>query len=194
MYRSDNVKDESVQWTGLSAFLNSGNTITAIEASPVDENTVYIAQQNRVFKSMDKGFNWIEISGSLPNTNVNTIAYYRNSLGGLYVGTDIGIFYRDDHMDDWILFSNGFPAAGTVTELEIYYDPNGPEGDVIRAGTYGRGLWESPVNYGALTADFEASETEITIDCGINFTDRSLGVPFEWGQSRRVRGFRLGAG
>lgn len=178
--RSDNVKEGQVQWIGLSSSLSSGNTITALETSPVDENTVYIAQQNRIFKSTNKGFNWTEISGSLPNTQINSIAYYRNSAGGLYLGTDIGIFYRDDHMDDWILFSSGFPAAGTVTELEIFYDPAGPEGDVIRAGTYGRGLWESPVNYSVLTADFEASELEVTIDCGVDFMDLSVGVPFEW--------------
>lgn len=180
LQRSDNVKEAQVKWTNLSSFLNSSNTITAIEASPVDENTVYIAQQNRIFKSMDKGLSWTEITGSLPSVNINTIAYYRNSAGGLYLGTDIGIFYRDDHMTDWILFSNGFPAAGRVTELEIFYDPNGPAGDVIRAGTYGRGLWESPVNYSALAADFKASEIEVTVGCGVEFTDLSLGVPFEW--------------
>ena len=180
LQRSDNVKGAPVAWTNLTSSLNSSNTITAIEASPMDENTVYIAQQNRIFKSMDKGSGWTEITGSLPSVNINTIAYYRNSAGGLYVGTDIGIFYRDDNMADWILFSNGFPAAGKVTELEIFYDPNGPAGDVIRAGTYGRGLWESPVNYSALTAGFEASELEVTVACGIDFTDLSLGVPFEW--------------
>ncbi len=178
--RSDNVKDALVQWTGLSSFLNSANKITAIEASPVDENTVYIAQQNRIFKSIDKGLSWEEITGSLPNAVINSIVYYRNSIGGLYLGTDIGIFYRDDNLQDWILFSNGFPAAGKVTELEIYYDPSGPGGDVIRAGTYGRGLWESPVNYGVLIPDFTASQLEVTIDCGVDFEDVSQGVPFEW--------------
>ncbi|MBW6492029.1 MAG: T9SS type A sorting domain-containing protein [Lentimicrobium sp.] len=180
LYRSDNVKDGSVQWISLSSFLLTGNTITSIETSPVDENTVYIAQQNRIFKSTDKGFNWVEITGSLPDVQLNSIVYYRNSQEGLYLGTDIGIFYRDANMSDWILFSNGFPAAGRVTELEIYYDPAGPEGDVIRAGTYGRGLWESPVNYSAPTADFSASETTLTIGCAVNFTDLSTGVPFDW--------------
>ncbi len=179
--RSDNVRGLNVQWTNISSFLLSGNNITAIEASPVDENTVYVVQQNRVFKSTDKGFNWTEITGSLPDVSMNTLAYYRNSVGGLYLGTDIGIFYRDDNMSDWIMFSNGFPAAGKVTELEIYYDPISPEGDVIRAGTYGRGLWESPVNYGPPSASFSASETVVTINCEVNFNDNSLGVPFEWG-------------
>lgn len=183
LFRSDNVKDGSVQWTPLTGLLISSSQITSIETSPIDENIVYIVQQKRVFKSVDKGYNWTEITGSLPDVQMNSIVYYRNSSEGLYLGTDIGIFYRDAYMADWILFSNGFPAAGRVTELEIYYDPTGPGGDVIRAGTYGRGLWESPVNYSVPTANFIASETIVPVGCPINFTDMSVGVPFEWAWS-----------
>ncbi|KAF0202721.1 MAG: glycosyl [Bacteroidetes bacterium] len=183
MFRSDNAKAGSVQWTSLTPHLPTSNSISSIEASPVDENIVYIVQQNRVFKSIDKGFNWTEITGSLPDVQMNSIVYYRNSAEGLYLGTDIGIFYRDAYMADWIMFSNGFPAAGRVTELEIYYDPTGPNGDVIRAGTYGRGLWESPVNYSTPTANFTASETTVPVGCPINFTDLSVGVPFDWSWS-----------
>lgn len=180
LFRSDNVKEPMVQWTALSSFLSSGNTITSIETSPVDENTVYIVQQNRIFKSVDKGYNWTEITGNLPDVQMNSIVYYRNSIEGLYLGTDIGIFYRDASMSDWVMFSNGFPTAGRVTELEIYYSPDGPDGDVIRAGTYGRGLWESPVNYSTLSADFSASATTLTIGCAVDFKDLSIGVPFSW--------------
>lgn len=183
LYRSDNVKDASVQWANLSAFLPTSGAVTAIEASPVDENVVYLVQNKKVFKSVDKGFNWNEITGSLPDVAMNTITYYRNSSEGLYLGTDIGIFYRDANMADWIMFSNGFPAAGRVTELEIYYDPAGPNGDVIRAGTYGRGLWESPVAYSNPEANFVASDTIVPVGCPVNFTDLSAGVPFEWAWS-----------
>ncbi|MPL69083.1 hypothetical protein SDC9_14816 [bioreactor metagenome] len=180
LYRSDNVKESSVSWNTMTPNLPTSATITGIETSPVDENTVYVVQQNRIFKSTDKGYNWTEITGTLPDVQMNTLAYYRNSPEGLYLGTDIGIFYKDGTMTDWIMFSDGFPAAGKVTELEIYYDPAGPNGDVIRAGTYGRGLWESPVNYSAPMADFGASETVVPAGCAVNFTDLSLGIPFDW--------------
>ncbi|GAB1403325.1 hypothetical protein MASR1M74_05030 [Lentimicrobium sp.] len=180
LFRSDNVKNTVVQWATLSGNLLTNKTITAIETSPFDENVVYVAQQNKIYKSENKGQSWQDISGSLPDVQMNTIASYRNSQDGLYLGTDIGIFYKDASMDDWIMFSNGFPVSGIVTELEIYYDALGPANDVIRAGTYGRGLWESPVYFEAPTADFFTSDTLVPVGCGVNFTDLSSGVPYEW--------------
>ena len=180
LYRTDNAKGLSVIWTTLTPNLAYSNTITAIETSPLDENVVFIVQQNKIFKSADKGFNWIEITGTLPDVQMNTLAFYRNSPDGLYLGTDIGIFYRDNSMSDWILFSYGFPASSRVTELEIYYDPAGPQGDVIRAGTYGRGLWESPMHFTTPEADFIADRTIIPVGCPVNFTDKSTGIPYNW--------------
>jgi len=133
-----------VNWTNISGLLPTSNTITAIETDPFDEDVLYIAQQDRLFKSSNKGQEWDEITGSLPSVNINSIACYRNSNEGLYVGTDIGIFYKDAEMDDWMAYGNGFPASGKVTEIEIFYEAENPSGDMLRAGTYGRGLWESP--------------------------------------------------
>ncbi|MDD2527652.1 MAG: T9SS type A sorting domain-containing protein [Lentimicrobiaceae bacterium] len=180
LYRSDNVKAAAVQWTTLSSNLPVNKTITAIETSPADENVVYVVQQNKIFKSINKGLTWQDITGGLPDVQMNTLVYYRNSPEGLYLGTDIGVFYKDAPMEDWILYSNGFPVSGIVTELEIYYDSTGPANDVIRAGTYGRGLWESPMNYSIPQPDFVASETIVPIGCPIDFTDLSLGIPYEW--------------
>ena len=43
-------------------------------------------------------------------------------------------------MSDWIPFNDGLPNV-IVKELEIHYD----EG-TISAATFGRGVWESPLN------------------------------------------------
>lgn len=144
LYRTDNCKAGSVSWTNLTSSLPSLNYITAIETSPVDENVVYIVQQNHVYKSTNKGSSWTDITGNLPDVQMNTLVYYHNSTEGLYLGTDIGVFYRDALNPTWINYSTGLPAAVWITELEIFYDPAGPQADVLRAGTFGRGLWESP--------------------------------------------------
>ncbi|MFH1118591.1 MAG: PKD domain-containing protein [Bacteroidota bacterium] len=183
LYRSDNVKDVSVSWLTLTGNLPSGNNITAIETSHTDENVVFVVQQNRVFRSADKGNSWIDLTGTLPDVQMSTLANYRHSPEGLYLGTDIGIFYRDYNMADWILFSNGFPASARVTELEIFYDPAGQQGDVIRAGTYGRGLWESPMHFSTPTAEFDANRTIVPIGCPVDFSDLSSGIPYEWNWS-----------
>lgn len=179
-YRTDNAKASGVQWTTLTGSLPVSNSVTAIETSPFDENVVYIAQQNLIYKSTDKGQTWQNMTANLPNVNFNSIAYYKNSNEGLYLGTDIGIFYRDASMSEWISYSDGFPASGRVTEIEIYYDAENPSNDVIRAGTYGRGLWSSPPYYGTLEANFEASTTQPYANCGISFTDLTSGVPYTW--------------
>jgi len=71
--------------------------------------------------------------------------YENNSDDGLYIGTDIGVFYRDSTMTDWIPFMTGLPNV-PVQELEIHYGTG-----KIRAATFGRGLWESDL-YGINTS------------------------------------------
>ncbi len=145
LYRSDNIKGTTVTWTDLTATLPLSNIITAIETNPLDENIVYLVQQNHVYKSVNKGQSWTDLTLNLPDVQMHTLVCYHNSSEGLYLGTDIGVFYRDSVNTQWIQYSDGLPAAVWITELEIYYDPDGQEYDVLRAGTFGRGLWSSPL-------------------------------------------------
>jgi len=129
--------------------------VTALESHPTDSATVYLGFDERIWRSIDSGQEWEDISGSLPETNINSIAYDVNSDEGLYIGTDMGIYYRDASMDDWISFSNNFPLGVSVTELELFYGES-PEQNRLRASTYGRGLWESDL-FGAETNFFPAT-------------------------------------
>lgn len=180
LFRTDNVNKQSPTWTDLSAFLPDNNHINDLEAHPFDENIVYMAKGTKVYKSDDKGNSWINISGSLPAVSVNSLAYHKNSHEGLYAGTDIGIFYRDAYLNDWILFGDGFPVSGRVTEVEIYHEAANPGNDMIRACTYGRGLWESDMFYDTPVADLVSDNTLITPFCEVSFTDLSSGVPTAW--------------
>jgi photosystem II stability/assembly factor-like uncharacterized protein len=95
----------------------------------------------KVKYSDDGGSTWNNITGSLPNVPVNCIVY-DNSSGnnnGIYIGTDIGVFYRNNTLGDWVPFSNNLPVV-EVTDLEIH-DAAG----LLRAGTYGRGIWETSI-------------------------------------------------
>ncbi|MGB0840339.1 MAG: WD40/YVTN/BNR-like repeat-containing protein, partial [Chitinophagales bacterium] len=90
-----------------------------------------------VFKSTDGGANWTSVSGLLPQINANTIVHQKGSDDGIYVGMDVGIYYKDNSMSDWESFADDLPNV-IVSELEIDYC-NGK----IVAATFGRGLWES---------------------------------------------------
>jgi PKD repeat protein/photosystem II stability/assembly factor-like uncharacterized protein len=179
-YRSDNVMSETPEWTVLTTYLPGTGSVFDIEAHPFDENVVFITRGSKVFRSENKGFSWTDISGSLPGINMNSLAFYENSFDGIYVGSDAGVYYRDASMTDWEMFSNGLPVDASINEIEIYHNPDNPAEDAIRAGTYGRGLWSSPMWHNQPVADFEADETEVPVGCAINFFDLSLGVPTEW--------------
>ena len=179
-YRTDNLSAQNPSWTNLTAGLPNHNAATDIEASPEDENVVYINLNHKVYKSSDRGATWQDISLNLPDVSLNTIEYYKNDNEGLYVGSDAGIFYKNATMNEWILFSDGFPLSVNVTEIEFFYDTLTPDNDAVRASTYGRGLWSSPTWYGSLTADFESSDTLIPVGCKVAFFDRSSGVPHHW--------------
>jgi hypothetical protein len=116
--------------------------ISYIAVSPTDPNTVFVSMSgyvfgNKVFKSTNGGSSWSNISGSLPDLPVNCIVYQTGSNEGLYIGTDVGVYYKNAAMSDWIYFSTGLPNV-VVTELEIHYGSG-----KLRAATFGRGLWES---------------------------------------------------
>ncbi|MDG2246050.1 MAG: hypothetical protein P8L71_06780, partial [Flavobacteriales bacterium] len=159
LFRCDNILTENGEdavWMDLSNSLPWINVpVTALESHPTDSATVYLGFDERIWKSIDSGQEWEDISGSLPETNINSIAYDVNSDEGLYIGTDMGIYYRDASMDDWISFSNNFPLGVSVTELELFYGES-PEQNRLRASTYGRGLWESDL-FGAETNFFPAT-------------------------------------
>ncbi len=140
IWRSD---DAAGTWNSISSGLPF-NTITFIAVDPTNSLNVFVtvggySDGQKVYESANGGASgsWVNISGSLPNVPVNCIAYEPGSADGLYIGTDIGVFYRDDNTGDWVPFMNGLPTV-PVFDLEI----NETSG-VIRAATFGRGLWSS---------------------------------------------------
>ncbi len=181
LFRTDNCNDDNPVWVNLTSSLPvAGYTPSDLAAHPTEPNTVYMTLSNKVYKSVNKGQTWTNITGTLPNVTMNTIAYYKNAMEGLYIGTDAGVYYKDQSLNDWIPFSQGLPVNGRITELEIYYNADSVSKEAIRASSYGRGLWSSDMYHSAPHADFMADQTTIPVGCGVNFTDLSNGVPTSW--------------
>lgn len=179
-YRSNNVMAAQPEWIDLSQNLPGNEQVRDIEAHPFNDQIVYLTQGNKVFASQNQGMTWADISGTLPSIPMTSIAFYENSIDGLYVGSDAGIFYRDASMADWIMFSNGLPVDASINEVEIYHNPADPSEDAIRAGTYGRGMWSSDMWHGMPEAEFEADLTNIPAGYKVSFSDLSAGVPTSW--------------
>lgn len=136
----------STNWTAVPV-PNLSYYITYIAVKNDDKNTLWITfggyDANRVYQSSDGGENWTNISAGLPNIPVMSIVQYKSALGRvvLYVGTDRGVYVKDGN-NNWVPFSSGLPNV-VVTELDIYYNATG---DKLRAGTFGRGLWETNIS------------------------------------------------
>lgn len=133
--------------SALAGLPNAGAAgIVFIAVSNTNPNNVWITYNgydtgDKVFASVDGGINWTNYSGTLPNIPCNTIVYQPNSATNeLYVGTDFGVYYRNNTMTDWATFQTNLPNV-IVNELEII-----PSLNAIRAATYGRGVWQSPLN------------------------------------------------
>jgi hypothetical protein len=141
IWMSDNG---GTSWTSISAGL-PGIDIAYITVNPDNSFEVYVSLTGftagqKVYRSLNAGTNWTNISGSLPNVPANCVVFQDNNgspANAVYVGTDIGVFYRDANHSDWIPFRNGLPTT-PVFDLEINLTSNR-----ITAGTFGRGLWRS---------------------------------------------------
>jgi PKD repeat protein len=176
---------------GGTAFTSCATPTTAasptwVAISNTDPNVVFVVYSgysatNKVFKSTNGGTSWTNISTGLPNVPVNCIVYQNGAAGGdgVYIGTDVGVYYRDNGTNGWIDFSSGLPNCA-VTDLEIYYATNR-----LRAATFGRGTWDSDLYSSVPTApvaSFTANNTTICVGQSVQFTNTSTGQPtsFNW--------------
>jgi len=166
-------------WSDITTGLPS-HSITYIAVSSANPNHILVSlsgytENEKVFKSIDGGANWTNYSDGLPNIPANCITYENNAIQGVYVGTDLGVYYRNNTMSSWIDFNGGLPNV-VVDELEIHYPSR-----KLRAATFGRGLWESNLYDPPAfpTADF--TNNFIDMCSGIvKFNDISVGSPESW--------------
>ena len=134
-------------WSNITSGLPVASAaISYIEINPTDANHVWVtfsgfSSANKVWVTTNGGASWTNYSTGIPNFPTNCIVYQTGSTNGmLYAGTDLGVYYRDNTMTSWANYSTGLPNV-IVEELEIQYTVA-----KIRVATYGRGIWESPLN------------------------------------------------
>lgn len=122
---------------------NASSAITSIEVHSSDSNIVYLTTEDafgEVLKSIDGGATFVDISNGVPNIGKNIIVHQgRNTDNPLYLGTSLGVYYRDDSMSAWAPFDTNLPNV-SVTDLEI----NVEDAKLI-AATYGRGIWQTDI-------------------------------------------------
>jgi hypothetical protein len=106
-------------WTDRSAGLPP-RTVTHIAVDPIDSATAYAAfsgfpaggdTQGHVFKTVDGGASWTDISGDLPVIPVNAIVVDPDLPRTLYIGTDAGVMATTDGGITWSSLGTGLPRV-----------------------------------------------------------------------------------
>ncbi len=186
-YANDLVMRRSINngssWQTIGTALPD-QVVTAIVVDPLVSDHLWVSLSGysdgeKVFESTDGGTTWTDRSGNLPNVPANTLVL-DPVTGGLYVGTDIGVFYRDDQLSDWQPFSQGLPNC-IITELEVHAATGR-----LRAATYGRGLWETDLftwSGAPPYAAFTTSSSSICAGEAITFHDASIEAAPGWSWS-----------
>jgi len=141
------TRDGGKTWTNVVANIKGlapNSWIPAIDASPFDAGTAYVAVDRHrdndfaphAYVTTDYGRTWRDISANLPVTGyVHVVREDPKARGLLFLGTELGIFASIDNGGSWISLRQGLPAM-PVEELRVH--PR--DGDLI-LGTHGRGIY-----------------------------------------------------
>ena len=157
------TKDAGQSWSNIKPVIANSFNITDVVVSATNPDRVWVTlsgynNTHKVYESIDAGDNWTNVSGNnLPALPVNCIVYQGGANDDLYIGTDVGVYYKDNTMSDWVPFNDGLPNV-IVKELEIHYD----EG-TINAATFGRGVWKSELNTLSTVNSNYFNDVEFTI-------------------------------
>jgi hypothetical protein len=122
----------------------AGSVYVASSAAPVTQAGTPVPDAlGHLFRTVDGGVTWQRLKGNgtgmdLPNVPIHVVRYDPGDLTNatLYVGTDLGVYRTTNGGNTWERFGRGMPMV-RVTDLFI-----SQSGALMRAATFGRGLWE----------------------------------------------------
>jgi hypothetical protein len=136
------TRDGGANWKNVTPKGLAECLINAIEVSPFDKATTYIATTRYKFndhtpglyKTTDYGNTWTKITNGLPSNAFTRVAReddVRRDL--LFAGTELGLFISWNGGRDWSPFQLNLPIT-PITDLRVH------KGNLI-AATSGRSFW-----------------------------------------------------
>lgn len=158
VFRSTNG---GMSWLNVTGTLPTNTVyISGLQVDPTDANALLVtlsgyAIGQKVYITADGGSTWTNVSGNgLPNVPVNC-AEVDPAAGEVYIGTDAGVYKYDGEVNDWVEDNQGLPNV-VVTDLDLQHGSG-----LLRAGTFGRGLWETSVL--SVGVDHMSAQDAITV-------------------------------
>jgi hypothetical protein len=141
-----------------ATLFNPGNfDISSITVDPHDLTgaTVYATIMGfdvpHLYRSADFGAHWLNLSANLPNAPANALAVDPNDANTVYLALDTGVYVTQaitacPTTNCWSVLGTALPNSPIIA---LAAAPGLPTGDdrrgLIRAATYGRGLWQTPL-------------------------------------------------
>lgn len=123
----------------------------AVDSSDATGQTGYVTIMGftggpgHIWKTTNAGTTWADFSANLPDAPANAVLVDA-SVGEVYVGTDVGVFQSSTTSPNWTEVGpapasgqTGFLPNAPVTALALF---NSGGQKILRASTYGRGLWQ----------------------------------------------------
>ncbi len=138
--------DGGANWQNVTGTLPIADAaLTDVAVSPADPRRIWVTfsgynAKAKVFGSTDGGATWTNLSDdSLPNVPANTVVVRNDARHGIFVGFDVGVYYRDDVVGRWIPFFDNLPYSSVQS---LIVDEKNKR---IVAALFGRGIWQSPL-------------------------------------------------
>lgn len=175
IYISNDVLNSNPTFTAF-ALPNTTNNAASITSIPNNANTLYVTLNTKVYKSTDNGVSWINITYNLPATNhIKVICdEYFPANETIMLATGNAIYYKTATANTWTIYNNNLPLRTNLVDMSIYND--GTNNTLLRATTYGRGMWETNINnLRTITPSFSVSNALPCLGTSVQFTDNSTG-------------------
>lgn len=177
--------DGGVTWKDVSpASIRNGQNISHIAVDGENPSVIWVTfggKQStiKVGKSTDGGATWTNYSATgLPSYSVNCIVNQMGTDGDVYIGTDAGVYYRNNSMTSWAAYDANLPLATHVAWIKINY----AKSKIRIAGQ--TGIWQSDLNSSsAPLAHPTTPKFNVQVDKGVQFADMSVcleNASFSW--------------
>jgi hypothetical protein len=155
----------------IDAHVQSGQTVyVTVEGIPSATQNV-----RSVYRSTDGGAHWSNMVANLPWAPANSLVVDPQDANTAYLGTDTGVYFTTRvatcmtaSSNCWSAFGTGLPEAPVV---QLSAAPLTSSAAVLVAGTYGRGVWQTPLwtsETGLTTAIASPSPLDFTSAVPVN--------------------------
>lgn len=138
-------KDRTWEWSDITANLGmlAWRSVGDVLIHPENPQRMWVSlygyddgeSREKVYYSEDGGNSWVNVSEGLPNINTYCLAYIPQSSSGILLGTDRGVYFRNDKTEDWLQLEGDMPEL-MVRDMDIQIDQQ-----KVYIATYGNGVW-----------------------------------------------------